>query len=56
MKNAEPGPAIYEVRVIRESGDPDVLYLCFPCSKSTSDYLRVVSMRGCSGRCERCGR
>ena len=47
---------VRELKVRRENGDLDTLYLCGDCEESTSDFLKVLKRRLYDTRCERCGK
>lgn len=47
---------IYEVRVRRENGDEDTLYVCLSCLAGTGDFLTVIGKKRVkSSTCDRCG-
>lgn len=48
-------PRVQELRIRRESGDLDTLYLCGDCAESIADYARITRRRTASASCERCG-
>lgn len=47
---------VRELRVERENGDRDVIYLCGECEPTTQDFLKVLSRRNYDTGCDRCGR
>lgn len=47
---------VSELRVKRENGDLDVVYLCNECEPTTTDFLRVMKRRRYDTSCDRCGR
>ena len=46
---------VLELRVTRENGDPDVIYLCSDCRASVDDFLKVTKSRRYPVHCDRCG-
>ena len=46
---------VRELKVRRENGDVDVLYLCDDCATTTGDFLKILKRRRYDTSCDRCG-
>lgn len=59
MKTEKPtatAKVVFELSVVRENGDADVVFLCLACQGTTRDFLRITRKRRCgSSVCDRCG-